>query len=200
MEALLGTRERVHVNGVDKQPYLSDDPYYFTRKALARAGGATVTHPWAGYMGFFDAPYGPKSTTATHWSEYLIQYMQAFSADPSRQVWIEEEGCSTQWVDEPLIPDWAETTYRTALSCDNLFAFTWWSSHNPSRDLTGFASQEYTFGLYDEHRRLTPTGPTRRSCSGRAQATRATSPRAGSRRSSRSSRSEPVGPPVTGNG
>jgi endo-1,4-beta-mannosidase len=162
MTALLSACEqaapgKLHVNGVDKQPYLYDEPFFFTRQALATTGGATVTHPWEGYVEIFQN-YGPLSTTATHFTEYLIQYMQAFSQDLSRQVWIEEDGSTKYWMPEQDIPVWEEAMIRNAVTCGNLFAITWWCSHDPSTRFTGFAPQEYTFGLYTNDHKLKPSG------------------------------------------
>jgi hypothetical protein len=166
MRALIDTCERVapgkmHVNGVDKYPLEDDEEHVFTRAALASVGTATVTHPWEGFgavPGGLFKQFGPLSPEASHYSEFLIQYLQAFSSDPRRPVWIEEFGCSKQWMPEELIPQWAEASIRNSASCDGLFGLTWWCSHDPNRRFTGMNALEYDLGLYTNDRRLKPIG------------------------------------------
>jgi hypothetical protein len=162
MAQLLGHCERVapkkmHVNGVDKWPYEADEAQGFTRNALARDGAASVVHPWAGFGPIYPK-YGPLSVEATHYAEFLLQYMQAFSAHGSRMLWIEEDGCSKVWMREDLIPRWAEASIRNAASCDHLFGITWWCSHDVNPRLRGFNRLEYDLGLYTNDRRLKPLG------------------------------------------
>jgi hypothetical protein len=162
MEDLLAYCERVapgkfHVNGVDKWPYEASAPNGFTRNALARAGSASCVHPWAGFGPIYPK-YGPLSTAAVHYSEFLVQYMQAFSADGKRTIWIEEDGCSKQWMREDLIPRWAEDSIRNAAGCDHLFGITWWCSHDVNPRYTGFNKLEYDLGLYTNDRKLKPLG------------------------------------------
>lgn len=148
---------KMHVNGVDKWPYEANHAQGFTRKALARAGAASVVHPWAGFGPIFPK-YGPLSIEATHYAEFLIQYMQAFSASGSRAIWIEEDGCSKVWVREDLIPHWAEASIRNAATCDHLFGITWWCSHDVNPRFRGFNRLEYDLGIYTNDRRLKPLG------------------------------------------
>lgn len=162
MQELLNQCERfapgkLHVNGVDKWPYEAGQPQGFTRTALARAGGASVVHPWAGFGPIYPQ-YGPLSTAATHYAEFLLQYMQAFSANGTRMLWIEEDGCSKVWMREDLIPQWAQASIRNAASCDHLFGITWWCSHDVNPRFTGFNRLEYDLGLYTNDRRLKPLG------------------------------------------
>ena len=148
---------RLHVNGVDKWPYESSKPNAFTRRALTRAGSASCVHPWAGFSPVFKQ-YGPLSTAATHYAEFFLQYMQAFSRDGARTLWIEEDGCSKQWMKESLIPKWAEASVRNAVSCEHLFGITWWCSHDVNTRFTGFNKLEYDLGLYTNDRKLKPLG------------------------------------------
>jgi hypothetical protein len=84
--------------------------------------------------------------------------MQAFSRDGARTLWVEEDGCSKQWMKESLIPQWAEESVRNAVSCDQLFGVTWWCSHDVNPRFTGFNRLEYDLGLYTNERRLKPLG------------------------------------------
>jgi len=166
MRALIRACERVapgkmHVNGVDKYPYEDDTEHIFSRAALATTGAASVTHPWEG---FGDVPgglykqFGPLSTPAVHFTEFLIQLLHAYARDPRRPVWIEEFGCSKQWVEEALIPEWAEHSIRNSVSCANLYGMTWWCSHDPSPRFRGMDRLEYDLGLYTNDRRIKPMG------------------------------------------
>lgn len=148
---------RFHVNGVDKWPYETSRAQGFTRRALARAGAASCVHPWAGFSPVFQK-YGPLSTAATQYAEFFLQYMQAFSLTGTRTLWIEEDGCSKQWMDEKLIPRWAEQSIRNAVSSDHLFGITWWCSHDVNPRFAGFNPLEYDLGLYTNDRRLKPLG------------------------------------------
>lgn len=148
---------KFHVNGVDKWPYESSQPNAFTRHTLTRTGSASCVHPWAGFSPVFKK-YGPLSTAATHYAEFFLQYMQAFSADGVRTLWIEEDGCSKQWMDESLIPRWAEASVGHAVSCGHLFGITWWCSHDVNTRFTGFNKLEYDLGLYTNDRKLKPLG------------------------------------------
>ncbi len=166
MQELLSYCDRVapgkfHVNGVDKWPYESSKSNGFTRGALARAGAASCVHPWAGFSPVFEK-YGPLGTAATHYAEFFLQYMQAFSPDGARTLWIEEDGCSKQWMKESLIPQWAEASIRHAAGCDRLFGITWWCSHDVNSRFTGFNKLEYDLGLYTNDRKLKPLGRTYR--------------------------------------
>jgi hypothetical protein len=164
MRTLLAYCEQVapahfHVNGVDKWPYESSTEHAFTRAALARTGSASCIHPWAGFSTVFQT-YGPLSSAATHYAEFFLQYMQAFSEDGARTLWIEEDGCSKQWMKELLIPQWAERSIRNAATCDHLFGITWWCSHDVNPRFTGFNRLEYDLGLYTNDRKIKPLGRT----------------------------------------
>jgi hypothetical protein len=84
--------------------------------------------------------------------------MQAFSGHGARTLWIEEDGCSKQWMKESLIPHWAERSIRNAVTCDHLFGITWWCSHDVNPRFTGFNRLEYDLGLYTNDRKLKPLG------------------------------------------
>jgi len=164
MRELLGYCDRVapgkvHVNGVDKWPYEASEPQGFTRSALLRTGAASCIHPWAGFSPVFKK-YGPLSVAATHYAEFFLQYMQAFSVDGARTLWIEEDGCSRQWMRESLIPHWAQASIRNAVSCDHLFGFTWWCSHDVNTRFRGFNTLEYDLGLFTNDRKLKAIGRT----------------------------------------
>jgi hypothetical protein len=148
---------RLHVAGIDHFPWLNDD--YFSRDALGTTGSVSANHTWAGWADVFTT-YGPMSTPSLHYSEYFIELIKAFHTDPRRQVWIEETGVSSVWMDPHLIPQWTEQSIRNMVSCEDLWGVTWWCSHEVNRALTGFNPLEYDLGVYTNDRRLKPIGAT----------------------------------------
>jgi hypothetical protein len=161
-DALFSTCEQVapgklHVSGIDHWPWMNNA--YWTRAGLGRAGTATANHTWAGWTNVIQQ-YGALSTASTHYSEYFIEVIKAFHADLDRDVWIEETGVSTVWMDAADIPTWTEQSIRTMASCDNLFGITWWDSHDLNPKLSGYVNLEYDLGLFTNDRKLKPIGTT----------------------------------------
>jgi hypothetical protein len=151
---------KVHVSGIDHWPWQNNA--YWTRPALANAGTMTANHTWAGWTGVIQK-YGALSTPSTHYSEYFIEVIRAFHDDLSRQVWIEETGMSTVWMDAADIPAWTQQSIETMASCDHLFGITWWDSHDLNPKLSGYVNLEYDLGLYTNDRKLKPIGKRIRS-------------------------------------
>jgi hypothetical protein len=161
-DALFATCEQVapgkiHVSGIDHYPWQTDA--FWTRPGLGRAGTMTANHTWAGWTQVIQK-YGSLSTPSTHYSEYFIEVIKAFHADLQRQVWIEETGVSTVWMDAKDIPAWTERSISTMASCDNLFGITWWDSHDLNPKLSGYVNLEYDLGLFTNDRKLKPIGAT----------------------------------------
>ena len=148
---------RLHVIGNDHWPWMNND--YFSRPAMAQLGSATANHTWAGWTNV-PQTYGPMSVESVHYSEYFIELIKAFHTDLSRQVWIEETGMSTKWMDASLIPSWTEDSIRNMVSCSGLWGITWWCSHEVSTRLTGFNPLEYDLGVFTNDRVLKPIGAT----------------------------------------
>jgi hypothetical protein len=148
---------RLHVVGNDHWPWMNND--YFSRDGLGQLGSASANHTWAGWT---EVPqtYGPMSTESVHYSEYFIELIKAFHTDLSRQVWIEETGMSTKWMDASLIPSWTEDSIRNMVSCAGLWGITWWCSHEVSTRFTGFNPLEYDLGVFTNERVLKPIGAT----------------------------------------
>jgi hypothetical protein len=148
---------RLNVAGIDHFPWLNDD--YFSRDAIGTTGTLTANHTWAGWADVFST-YGPLSTPSLHYSEYFIELIKAFHTDPHRQVWIEETGVSTVWMDPSIIPRWTEASIRNMASCEDLWGITWWCSHEVNSRLVGFNPLEYDLGVYTNDRHLKPIGRT----------------------------------------
>jgi hypothetical protein len=148
---------RLHVAGIDHLPWLNDA--YFSRDAIGTTGSVTANHTWAGWADVFNT-YGPMSTPSLHYSEYFVELIKAFHTDPHRQVWIEETGVSSVWMDPALIPQWTEASIRNMAGCDDLWGITWWCSHDVNSTLVGFNQLEYDLGVHTNDRRVKPIGRT----------------------------------------
>jgi len=148
---------KVHVSGIDHWPWQNNA--YWTRTGLGRAGTMTANHTWAGWTGVIQN-YGALSTASTHYSEYFIEVIKAFHADLARQVWIEETGVSTVWMDAADIPPWTQSSIENMVSCDHFFGVTWWDSHDLNPKVSGYVNLEYDLGLFTNDRKLKPIGKT----------------------------------------
>lgn len=148
---------KVHVSGIDHWPWQNNA--YWTRTGLGRAGTMTANHTWAGWTGVIQN-YGALSTASTHYSEYFIEVIKAFHSDLARQVWIEETGVSTVWMDAADIPPWTQNSIENMASCDHFFGVTWWDSHDLNPKLSGYVNLEYDLGLFTNDRKLKPIGRT----------------------------------------
>jgi hypothetical protein len=161
-DALFATCEQVapgkiHVSGLDHHPWQTDAMW--TREGLGRAGTMTANHTWAGWTRVIQK-YGSLSTPSTHYSEYFVEVIKAFHGDLHRQVWIQETGVSTVWMDAEDIPAWTERSIATMADCDRLFGITWWDSHDLNPELSGYVDLEYDLGLFTNDHKLKPVGAT----------------------------------------
>ncbi|TDD61015.1 hypothetical protein E1293_45280 [Actinomadura darangshiensis] len=148
---------KIHVSGIDHWPWQNND--FWTRQGLGTAGTMTANHTWAGWTQVIQR-YGSLSTSSTHYSEFFVELIQAFHADLKRQIWIEETGVSTVWMDAADIPTWTERSIRAMADCTGLFGITWWDSHDLNPKLTGYVDLEYDLGLFTNDRKLKPIGRT----------------------------------------
>jgi hypothetical protein len=80
---------------------------------------------------------------------------------------------------EAEMPEFCERTLEAALTTENLFAVTWWCSHDVTRDLGDYKDLEYSLGLLDIHNQVKPLG--RRFAEVVAEARRAGGRHAGGR-------------------
>lgn len=142
---------RVHVNGASQDPWLYGGT--FTRPAMAAAGSVTAFH-------YYDFT-GNATTSPALEAEYMVAMVQAYAADPSRLVWLEEFGVSTSpgfWLPPADVPDFLEACIRNVMTSANLFAWTLWASHNVRQTLTGFVPRSYGYGMLDVDNQPTPSG------------------------------------------
>jgi hypothetical protein len=155
---------KLHVNGVDHKPWFGDAT--FSRDALANSGALTSLHAWVGFSGAMRY-YEPLDVGCTHLLEYCVELAKAYSHDPARPVWIQEFGATSAWMAVELIPELAERLIVNALSCEGVWGFSWWSSHEINRELA-FCPYEYDFGLF-KGRRIKPVGEKYREIAGRCR-------------------------------
>lgn len=144
----------LHSVGMDHIPWLQDDSP-FTRSVLARTGTLTPIHSWVYFTGAIDR-YGAAGTGTIHLAEFMLELAKAYSADPARQVWLQEYGASTEWGIDPA--SFLIATTRAAFSVNETWGVTWWCSHDIARDLQGFAELEYELGLLTVNNEVKPAG------------------------------------------
>lgn len=144
---------KLHVNGVDHIHWFGD--VGFSRRGLATTGAATSLHTWIYFTGALER-YGPLGVGSIHLAEYCIELARAYHDDLNRPLWLQEFGCSSEWMPTADIPSFAEQTIRATVRCDNLWGLTWWCSHDLHPRLRGFAPLEYDLGLLDVHNRPKP--------------------------------------------
>lgn len=145
---------KLHVVGVDHQPWFMDS--VFSRDILSTTGSMSSVHAWVAFTGALSR-YGPMGSGALHLVEYCIELAKAYGGR-GRSIWVQEFGASGQWMPEEVIPEFAEQTILNALSCDNVWGFTWWCSHDLNPSLGDFHPLEQDLGLLDNHNRVKPAG------------------------------------------
>jgi hypothetical protein len=143
------------VNGVDHKPWFQND--VFSRAALAELGAATSVHAWIKFTGALQL-YSPDEVGCLHLTEYCIELANAYATDLGRPVWLQEFGASSEWMDEEMVPDFAEASIRNAASARNLWGCTWWCSHDLNPIFTEFDPLEYDLGLLDHENGVKPVG------------------------------------------
>lgn len=146
---------KLHNNGVDHQPWFAES--HFSRESLVSEGAITPLHTWVKFTGAMDHG-GVLSTSSIHIAEYMAELVKAYSPDQSRQIWIQEFGCSRLWLEgeDESIEQFVRDTFRVICETDNIWGMTWWCSHDLSPALTGYDPLEYDLGLIDINNDLKP--------------------------------------------
>lgn len=140
-----------HVNGASQNPWFYG--FGFSPSTMTSTGAMTVVH-------YYDFS-GNSTTSPANEAEYMVEMVQAYAADPSRQVWLEEFGVSTGagfWLPPAQLPDFIEEYIRNVMTCTSLWGWTLWASHDIRASLTGFGALEYGFGMLDVDNQPTPVG------------------------------------------
>lgn len=146
---------KLHVNGVDHNHWFRD--FGFSREALATQGAMTSLHTWIEFAGA--RHFGSHlSAYCVRLPEYCIELAKAYHTDPARQVWVQEFGASKQWMPEEEKGEFARRTIEAAATCENVWGFTWWCSHDLGPNVVGLHPLEYDLGLLDCQNRPKPIG------------------------------------------
>ena len=146
---------KFHVSGTDHRHWFGTTG--FSRPHIATAGGVTSLHTWVEFTGALKH-YGPLDIGSLHLGEYSIELAKAYHTDLNRPVWLQEFGASAEWMPRADIPTFAEATIRNSATCDHLWRFTWWCSHDINKKFAEFLPLEYDLGLFDSHNNIKPTG------------------------------------------
>ncbi|WP_020659176.1 glycoside hydrolase 5 family protein [Amycolatopsis benzoatilytica] len=132
------------------------DEHPFLPAHAARLGDMTTVHSWI--FNGTAARYGALSPQSVRHAEWMIELTKAFAADPARQVWLQEVGAPSMNLAEAEMPEFCTRTIEAALTTTDLFAITWWCSHDVSRALADYKDLEYSLGLLDIDNRVKPLG------------------------------------------
>lgn len=164
LASILGEIERLfpykcNVVGVDHHPWFADEQ--FSRKALCHTGSMTSLHTWMGFTGA--TSYGVDSEECLCLPEFNIELANAYAEKPNRKVWIQEFGITEHWTKKSNFKKAIEQTMLNATRSDNLWGYTFWCSHDVSREYM-FNDMEYDLGLFDTHNKLKPLGAIYKDC------------------------------------
>jgi hypothetical protein len=144
---------KVHVNGVDHQPWFG--PHTFTPQRLAAAQTMVSIHCWPYWAGAAKLG-GPLDKPYTHMAGAMAQLVRSFGGRAGQPVWVQEFGACALEMPERDLPRYLEATVEAALE-KGVGWLTWWSSHDVSRDYD-FHPFEYGLGLVDQQHRIKPHG------------------------------------------
>lgn len=146
---------KLHVNGVDHIHWFSN--IGFSRPALANIGRVTSLHTYDMFTGMTKS-YGSLGSGVFHIAEYCIELARAYTNDHARQFWIQEFGGLEEGHPVLGLSHFAEQTIRNAASCQGLWGFTWWCSHDFYGRYAELSPFERALGLLDCNNRVKPAG------------------------------------------
>ncbi|RMI13420.1 glycosyl hydrolase [Cellulomonas triticagri] len=132
------------------------DEHPFLPVHASRLGDMTTVHSWI--FNGTAARYGALSPQSVRHAEWMVELSKAFATDPGRQVWLQEVGAPSMNLAEAEMPEFCTRTIEAALTAPDLYAVTWWCSHDVSRDLADYKDLEYSLGLLDTGNRVKPLG------------------------------------------
>ncbi|MFD7311872.1 glycosyl hydrolase [Promicromonospora sp. NPDC059942] len=132
------------------------DEHPFVPVHASRLGDVTTVHSWI--FNGTAATYGALSPQSVRHAEWMIELSKAFAAQPGRRVWLQEVGAPSMNLAEAEMPEFCARTIEAALTTDDLYAITWWCSHDVTRDLADYKDLEYSLGLLDTENRVKPLG------------------------------------------
>lgn len=151
---------KMNVVGVDHQPWFFDKQ--MSRGKLAALGNTTSIHTWTAFTGALK--YGISSEECLCLQEFNIELANAYAVDLHRPVWVQEFGVSPLWMPEEHFKTYIFESMLNATRSDNLWGYTFWCSHDVSREYTKFNPLEYELGLFDCDNNLKPLGKIYKEC------------------------------------
>ncbi|MFI8524815.1 glycosyl hydrolase [Promicromonospora sukumoe] len=132
------------------------DEHPFVPAHASRLGDVTTVHSWI--FNGTAATYGALSPQSVRHAEWMIELSKAFAAQPGRQVWLQEVGAPSMNLAQSEMPEFCARTIEAALTTDDLYAVTWWCSHDVTRELGDYKDLEYSLGLLDTENNVKPLG------------------------------------------
>ncbi|MBN8883513.1 MAG: glycosyl hydrolase [Salana multivorans] len=132
------------------------DGHPFVPRHVTEHGNVSTVHSWI--FNGTAARYGGLSPESINHGEYLLQLARAFSADPSRPVWLQEIGAPDNCLSDEEMPAFLVGSLESALTTRDLYGVTWWCSHDIDPGLSDFKSLEYGLGLMRPDQSVKPVG------------------------------------------
>ena len=144
---------RVHVNGVDNQPWFQLAT--FSAAALVAEQAIVALHCWPYWTGAgkFGQPLDPPYTQL---GAAMAALARSLGGDARKPMWLEEFGACSEEMPEADLPRWLEITTTQAIQ-NGVSWFTWWASHDVSREYE-FHPFEYGLGLMTTDNRIKAQG------------------------------------------
>ncbi len=148
---------RVHVNGVDHQPWFK--PSAFSPRALATTQPIVPIHA---YILFTDAlKHGrPMEAPCVKLAAGMASLVRSYAGDAAKPVWLQEYGASPDWMPAADVPRFLAAATTAGIDA-GISWFTWWCSHDVRRSLE-FPPVEYTLGLLTVDQQVKPAGAAMR--------------------------------------
>lgn len=145
--------DRIHVNGVDHQPWFYPDT--FSPTALAQRQSLIALHCWIEFTGA-RLRGGELDPVCVQLAPAMAALARAHAGVPDKPIWLQEFGASADWMAPARIPDFCEAATEAAIQ-GGISWITWWCSHDilPQYE---FSPLEYDLGLIDVDNRLKPAG------------------------------------------
>lgn len=147
----------VNVNGVDHNPWFR--PTTFSARALAGQRFPVMhCYPYWTHALRYGGPMDPPSTGLLKAMAALIR---SYAGDAHKPVWAGEFNTCIESLNEKQQAQWLETAVTGAIEA-GVSWFTYWDSHNVSREFA-FNSVEYSLGLLTNDGRVKEQGRAFRS-------------------------------------
>jgi endo-1,4-beta-mannosidase len=144
---------RVHVNGVDHQPWFAVNS--FSPQALVAQQPIVALHSWAFWAGAGE--FGkPMDDPYTKLAAAMAVLARSYGSDAAKPIWLEEFGACSEEMPETDVPRWLEKTAANAID-QGVSWFTWWGSHDIDQSLQ-FHPFEYHLGLLTSNNQIKPQG------------------------------------------